>query len=73
MDIEQFDYADVHFTSYSKGSFFYEGNHEGYKIQAEFRPAAILKISLSAVENFKNVGWARVIITDPAGKTVYTS
>ena len=71
MDIEEFDYTDMHFAGFSKGSFFYEGEHDGYTIKASFKPNNISGISLEPTENFKDLGWSRVRITDKAGNVVY--
>ncbi len=71
MDIEEFDYADMHFTGFSKGTFFYEGEHEGYMIKAGFKPNNISEISLGPTENFKDLGWSEVRITDRSGNVVY--
>ncbi len=71
MDIEEFDYTDMHFTGFSGGAFLYKGEHDGYTIKASFKPNNISEISLAPTENFKDLGWSEVRITDKSGNVVY--
>ena len=73
MNLDEFHYADMNFTHYEDGFFFFKGIHEGYVIQAKFKPNKNFKGRISATENFGEMGWEWVKVMDADGKIIHES
>ena len=73
MDLDELYYADMDFTHYEDGFFYFKGTHEGCVIYAKFKPNKNFKDRISATENFGEMGWECVKITDENGKILHES